>query len=114
MIDVEYYRKENGECPFEEFVNGLPERLQLKMMAGVEMLAEGGPAIRAPLAKSLGGGLIEPRVDFGSLATRSFFFFVAGGRAVIANGFMKKAQKTPRRELRRARTFRKDWVRRHG
>ena len=55
MIDVEYYRKGNGEYPFEEFVNELPERLQLKMMTDVEMLAEGGPAIRAPLAKSLGG-----------------------------------------------------------
>ena len=100
MIDVEYYRKENGECPFEEFVNGLTERLQLKMMAGVEMFAEGGPAMRAPLAKSLGRGVFEQRVDFGSLATRSVF--------------LNKVQKTPRRELRRARTFRKDWVRRHG
>ena len=79
MIDVEYYRKENGECPFEEFVNGLPERLQLKMMAGVEMLAEGGPAIRAPLAKSLGGGINRAAGRFW-FAGNQKLLFLRGGR----------------------------------
>lgn len=114
MIDVEYYRKENGKCPFEEFVDALPERLQFKIMEGVEMLSKGGTAVRAPLSKPLGGGLFELRVDFGSLASRSFFFFIAGGRAIITSGFIKKSQKTPRRELRMAKEYRKDWMRRYG
>lgn len=114
MIEIEYYRKENGSCPFEEFVDGLPEKVQYRIMESVDTLAEGGPLLREPLSKPVGDGLFELRIISGRYASRVLYFFVYGGRAVITNGFLKKSQKTPRTELQRARRYRKDWMVRYG
>ena len=35
MIDVEYYRKENGECPFAEFMAGLRTGLREKLYLSI-------------------------------------------------------------------------------
>ena len=114
MIDVGYYRKENGECPIEKFLSGLKMGLREKLYLSIHALAEYGPVLRAPVSKPLGDGLFELRTMFGSDTTRTVFFFVAGGRAIITHGFVKKSQKTPSRELRKAKRYRKDWLRRYG
>ena len=114
MIDVEYYRKENGECPFAEFMAGLRTGLREKLCLSIYALERYGPALREPISKSLGDGLFELRTVFGSDTTRTLFFFVVGGRAIITNGFVKKSQKTPTRELRRAKKYREDWLKRYG
>ncbi len=44
-------------------------------------------------------GLYEIRVQHGSDIFRIFCFFDKGQLVVLANGFQKKAQKTPRREI---------------
>lgn len=44
-------------------------------------------------------GLYEVRVQHGSDIFRIFCFFDKGQLVVLANGFQKKAQKTPRREI---------------
>ena len=44
-------------------------------------------------------GLYEIRVQHGSEIFRIFCFFDKGQLVVLANGFQKKAQKTPRREI---------------
>ena len=44
-------------------------------------------------------GLYEIRVQHGSDIFRIFCFFDKGQLVVIANGFQKKTQKTPRREI---------------
>ena len=47
-------------------------------------------------------GLYEIRVQFGSDIFRIFCFFDKGQLIVIANGFQKKTQKTPKKEIERA------------
>ena len=47
-------------------------------------------------------GLYEIRVKQGSSIYRIFCFFDQGKLVVIANGFQKKSQKTPRKEITRA------------
>jgi phage-related protein len=44
-------------------------------------------------------GLYEIRVQFGSDIFRIFCFFDQGKLVVVANGFQKKTQKTPEREI---------------
>jgi phage-related protein len=44
-------------------------------------------------------GLYEIRVQMGSDIYRIFCFFDQGQLVVIANGFQKKSQKTPRQEI---------------
>lgn len=47
-------------------------------------------------------GLFEIRVQQGSDIFRIFCFFDEGKLVVLANGFQKKTQKTPKREIERA------------
>ncbi|MFD2515395.1 type II toxin-antitoxin system RelE/ParE family toxin [Pontibacter locisalis] len=47
-------------------------------------------------------GLFEIRVQQGSDIFRIFCFFNEGKLVVLANGFQKKTQKTPKKEIERA------------
>ena len=47
-------------------------------------------------------GLYEIRVQLGSDICRIFCFFDQGQLVVLANGFQKKTQKTPKQELEKA------------
>ena len=47
-------------------------------------------------------GLYEIRVQLGSDIFRIFCFFDQGQLVVLANGFQKKTQKTPKKEIERA------------
>ena len=47
-------------------------------------------------------GLYEIRVQLGSDIFRIFCFFDQGQLVVLANGYQKKSQKTPKREIEKA------------
>jgi phage-related protein len=54
-------------------------------------------------------GLYEIRVQMGSDIYRIFCFFDQGQLVVIANGFQKKSQKTPKQEIELALKIRGDY-----
>ena len=56
-------------------------------------------------------GIFELRAKFGSDISRVLYFFFAGRRVVLTNGFVKKTQKTPKAEIELAKQYRKDFLR---
>ena len=54
-------------------------------------------------------GLYEIRIQLGSDTFRIFCFFDQGQLVVVANGFQKKSQKTPRKELDRALKIKEEY-----
>jgi len=54
-------------------------------------------------------GLYEIRVQFGSDIFRIFCFFDEGKIVVLANGFQKKTQKTPKSEIEKALKIKKEY-----
>ena len=54
-------------------------------------------------------GLYEVRVQSGSDIFRIFCFFDKGQLVVLANGFVKKTQKTPKREIEKATKIKEDY-----
>lgn len=44
--------------------------------------------------------------------TRVLYFFLIGNTAILTNGFTKKTQKTPVREIELAKKYREDYMRR--
>jgi phage-related protein len=54
-------------------------------------------------------GLYEIRVQHGSDIFRIFCFFDKGQLVVLANGFQKKTQKTPRSEIDRALKIKQEY-----
>ncbi|MHC1704990.1 MAG: type II toxin-antitoxin system RelE/ParE family toxin [Tenuifilaceae bacterium] len=54
-------------------------------------------------------GLYEIRVQFGSDIFRIFCFFDKGKLVVLANGFQKKTQKTPKSEIEKALKIKEEY-----
>jgi len=54
-------------------------------------------------------GLYEIRIQLGSDIFRIFCFFDQGQLVVVANGFQKKSQKTPRQELDKALKIKEEY-----
>ena len=44
--------------------------------------------------------------------TRILYFFVVGDKAILTNGFTKKTNKTPTKEIELAKKYREDYWRR--
>lgn len=54
-------------------------------------------------------GLFEIRVEVGSNIFRVFCFFDKNKLVILINGFQKKSQKTPRREIELAEKLKKQY-----
>jgi len=54
-------------------------------------------------------GIFEIRVEVGSDIFRVFSFFDKGNLIILANGFQKKTQKTPKNELELAEKLKKQY-----
>jgi len=54
-------------------------------------------------------GLYEIRVEYQSNIYRVFCFFDKGKLVVLLNGFQKKTQKTPRKEIKMAEQLKKEY-----
>lgn len=114
--DIEYYQKENGEIPVENFLLSLNPKLRAKAYSDIMLLKRLGINIRTPYSSPLQGdkykGLFELRTKFSSDITRIFYFLFDKNKFILLNGFVKKTNKTPERELKRAVKYKKDYERR--
>ena len=104
----------NGTEPVKDFVRGLDKKMKAKMLSSITMLSEIGPALRSPISAPLEDGIFELRAIHGSDITRILYFFYVGNKAVLTNGFVKKTQKTPKAEIKLAKKYREDYLRRYG
>lgn len=97
--DVDFYHKENGDCPVDDFLESLDTKMRAKVLGAVALLEANGPQLREPYSKFIGDGFFEIRAKQSSNITRVLYFFYIGKRIVLTNGFIKKTQKTPPEEI---------------
>ena len=62
-------------------------------------MVEHGANLGLPYTKAMGGGLFEIRAKGQEGIGRAFFCTLVGQRIVILHSFIKKTDKTPKREL---------------
>lgn len=115
MRAIVFYRTARGTSPVEEFLNSLNSK-QAQKVVWVLRLIEELPQIPKQYFKKLDGtsGLWEVRIQMGSDAIRLLGFFDGGRLVVLTNGFAKKTQKTPARELLLAEQRKRDYMLRRG
>lgn len=113
MFDIEFYETINGEIPVIEFLDSLPLKLNAKALRDIDLLSEYGNTLREPYSKHIKEGIFELRTKFGSDITRIFYFFYVKEKIVLTNGFIKKTQKTPEKEIEKALIYKKDYDRRN-
>ncbi len=88
---------------FEEFLLAQPNKVQDKIFKVIEII-ETYERIPSTYLKSIKGadGLYEARIKLGSDIWRVFCFFHRGKLVILLNGFVKKSQKTPKKEIDKA------------
>lgn len=109
---VEYFERPDGSRPAEEFILEQDFKMQAKLFMALEFLEEREPMLREPFSKPLGEGIFEIRAKQGSDISRVLYFFVVGKKVILTNGFVKKTQKTPAREIEKAKKYRAEYLNR--
>jgi phage-related protein len=113
---VEVYKKENGKEPIMEFLISLPEKHRAKAIWEIELLREFGTDLKEPHIKAITGkeykGLWELRIKFAGDISRIFYFMSDKNNFILLHGFVKKTEKTSKRELDTALRYMEDYKRR--
>lgn len=106
MHEIHFYRDRNGKEPVAEYLTELSKkkdkdsRIKLtKIRDYIQMLSQYGTQAGEPYIKHLDGDIWELR----PLRDRILFVAWVNGSYVLLHHFMKQTQKTPAREIDKAK-----------
>ncbi len=115
MYTIEFYEKANGESELWNFLELLrmksktskDARIQYNQISlYVQLLQNRGTRLPQDITKHIEDGIWEPRPG----NNRVFYFFFENDTFVLLHQFRKKTQKTPRREIEKAKSERDDYL----
>jgi phage-related protein len=97
---IGFYRTASGKCPVEEFLDSLPDR-DAQKIAWVLRLIDRMDTVPQQYFKKLVGTeeVWEIRAQIGGNSYRMLGFFDSPTHLIVTNGFLKKREKTVRREI---------------
>lgn len=113
MRKIQFYRKESGSCPVEDFLDSLTGR-QAKKVIWVLKLIEDVDAVPKEYLKKLPGtkGIWEVRIRLDMGVARLLGFFHKDNLIVLNHAFMKKSRKIFRKDISVAEQRKLDFLRR--
>ena len=82
----------------------LPDGLLARYLRLTDLMLEFGSNLGMPHTKPIDGGLFELRVKSKEGIARVFFCTKIGKKIIMLHSFVKKSQKTPKKELKIAKT----------
>ena len=117
MYQIHFYRDKNGKEPVKEYLRELSSktdkdsRINLnKIRDYIKALSEYGLSLGEPYVKHLSGDIWELR----PVRNRILFFVYDGKSFILLSHFIKKTQKTPAREIEKAKRLIRDFLERSG
>ena len=110
--EIIFYEDNKGHCPLDDFLDTLLPKVRAKIMKWLQMLERQGPNLPRPYADVLKGKIRELRIGFGSNHYRFLYFFY-GKKIVVTQGFLKKTDQVPLKEIEQADQLRQDFLRRY-
>lgn len=108
--EVIFYNKADGTEPAKDFILSVDKKMKAKILKTIVMLQNNGVDLRMPYSEHLEDGIFEIRAKVGSDISRVLYFFVIGHKIILTNGFIKKTQKSPKREIEKAKQYRKEYL----
>lgn len=117
MYCIDFYETASGFCDIRELLDSLRSksttskdaRIQLYQITQyIELLQQNGTNLPSNFIKHLDDEIWELRPG----NNRVFFFYFDNGTYVLLHHFRKKSQKTPKRELAKAKSERVDYINR--
>lgn len=92
--EIRYYSESVQEQIFE-----LPDTLAARYIVLTRRMLAIGPNLGEPHTKAMGSGLFELRLKGAEGIARVFYCTLIGKRIVMLHSFVKKTDRTPKREL---------------
>jgi len=92
---IEYFSSE-----VEKKVLSLPNGLLARYLRLTDLMLEFGSNLGMPHTRSIGDGLFELRVKGKEGIARVFFCTIVNRRIIILHVFIKKTNKTPKKEIK--------------
>ena len=112
LFEVDFYETTDGKQPAKDFLLSLNIKMRAKMLRMIDLLMKNGNELREPYSKLISDGIYELRAKVGSDISRVLYFFMIGHHIILTNGFIKKTQKIPNKELERAKRYKADYLNR--
>ncbi len=116
--NILFYEKINGDIPVLEFLESLPVKHRAKAYWELELLEQYGMKLGEPHVKHIKGNeykdIFELRIKFSNDISRIFYFSNERNTFIMLHGFVKKTQKTPKKELETARKRMIDYKKRNN
>ena len=119
MFNIEFYSTADGVSELWNFLDDLQKRavtnkdarIQHKQIIQyIQLLEDHGTRLGEPVTKHLEEDIWELRPG----NNRVLFFYHKDNTYVLLHQFRKTTQKPPRREIRKAKAERDDWIARKG
>ncbi len=110
---IEFYEKETGRCPTQEFLDTLSEEELVFIENAFKRLRKHGNQLKRPYIDILKNGIWELRVQTHHARYRFLFFFYHGNMIIVTHGIVKKSQKVPSSEIEKAIEFKKHYLTTH-
>ena len=113
MREIKFYKKSNGKCPVEEFLDSLTAN-QAQKVAWVLQVIEELPRVPTTYLKKLVNtdDIWEVRVKSGNNTFRLLGFFDGSELIILNHAFQKKKQKTPKQDIKLAEERKRDYFER--
>ena len=109
-MEIEFYEKADGSRPAEEFILEQSSKMRAKIVKTIELLEAEGINLRMPFSEKISGEIFQLRVQAEGDNARIMYFFIVGQKAILTNGFLKKTNKTPSKELETAKKYRQEYL----
>lgn len=117
MYKIIFYRYNNGKSEVEQYIKELSTKRNTskdfkikftKVVSYIDLLARNGFELGVPYIKHIQGEIWELR----PLRDRIFFAYWDNNKFILLNHFMKKTQKTPEREIEKAKRLLQEYKKR--
>lgn len=118
MYEIEFYEDKNGKSEITDYIKELNAKADTskecrinfnKIVAYMDMLGELGTRVGEPVTKHLEGEIWELR----PLKNRFLYAYYKDNKFIILHYFIKRTQKTPRREIEQAKRNLEDYLERN-
>jgi phage-related protein len=107
---VLYYSDEEGNCSVKDFIKSNSKRNRAKIINQIALLEEMGPILPRPYSDLLKDGIHELRIKLSGDQVRILYFFCYKQYIILTNWFIKKTDKVPSSEIKKAKKLRDDFL----
>lgn len=106
MKDFKFdFAKVNNSIPMVDFLETLSVKERALIYKNIQKLVEyknNNFSLSDKFTKPLRDGILELKVDLQNKTSRSLYFYEKNQMIIFTNGFIKKSQKTPSKEILKA------------